>query len=141
MSRPRKKYRLYSQPVRRSVDAVWTPSGFEPVKTRKAKDTKIMAAVKATIKKWLDSTPAFSTHYFGKHLIVRDAIYSSNLAVIKFEDDYLAINLPVAGDPLPFFVDMQRLDTQVHKVHYSDPQLRQRVKYLVNKAYDRQPST
>ena len=95
-----------------------------------------MAAVKATIKKWLDSTPAFSAAYFSKYLIVRDVVHNGQLAVIDFEDDHLAVNTPMVGG-----LASLSIGAGGKKVYYSDPRLQQRVKYLVNQAYDRQASS
>ena len=98
----------------------------------------ILGIIRKTIKNWLDSTPAFTATYSGSYLVVRDAIYGSELAIIEFKEDHLIINVPQTegiSEDAPWLLGITETG---QKIFYSDPKLHTRVKSVVNQAYQQQ---
>lgn len=103
--------------------------------------------IQKIIEQWLNSTPLFNcitpaAQYGMDYLLVRDTDYTA-LAVIRFEDDHLLINLPardrVEGGRI-LLMEVPAIAWQIHshKVFYSDPELRRKVQFFVNEAYEQQ---
>jgi len=130
------------------------PQGYNPCcaygrpPTVESSDKPIMLAIKKTIRKWLDNTPSFNSHYAGSFLVVTDSIYST-LAAIEFRDDRLVIVGGVNTNTgrwwtAPSIGGVMIYKSKTSEIYYSDPDLHTRLKRAVNRAYeqfDGQPNT